>query len=45
MVYLEHSIVWPRDLDSKKIGSEIFGELRNVVLKVKGEDKMARENN
>ena len=29
----------------KKIGTEIFGELRNVVLDENGEDKMARENN
>ena len=35
-----------RDLDSKKIGTEVFGDLRNVVglLEEKGEDKMVRES-
>ena len=31
------------NLDTKKIGAEIFGELRNAVLEKNGEDKMARE--
>ena len=29
-----------RDLDTKKIGMEVFGELRNLVLKENGKDKM-----
>ena len=37
--------MWLRDLDTKKIEAEIFGELRNVVLEENGEDKMARESN
>jgi hypothetical protein len=42
---LEHCFIWPRDLDTKKIGAEIFGELWNVVMEYNGEDKMARECN
>jgi hypothetical protein len=34
-----------RDLDSKKIGAEVFGELSNMVLKENGEDKMVRGSN
>ena len=26
---MEHCIVWLRDLETKKIGLEVFGELRN----------------
>ena len=37
---MEHCIVWLRDLDTKKIGAEVFGELRNMVLEENGEDKM-----
>ena len=33
---LEHCFKWSRDLDTKKIGTEVFGELRN------GEDKIIR---
>ena len=33
------------DLDTKKIGTEVFGELRNMVLEENGEDKMVRESN
>ena len=32
-------------MDTKKIGADIFGELRNVALEENGEDKMARESN
>ena len=32
-------------LGTKKIGAEVFGELRNVVLKENGEYKMIRESN
>ena len=42
---LEHSFIWLRDLDTKKIAVEVFGELRNVVLEENGEDKMVRESN
>ena len=31
--------------DTKKIGTEVLGELRNVVLEENGEDKMVRESN
>ena len=37
--------VWVRDLDTKKIGVEIFGKLQNVVLKENGEDKMIKGSN
>jgi hypothetical protein len=42
---LEHYTVWLRDPETKKIGTEIFGELRNVVPEEKVEDKMVRESN
>ena len=29
----------------KKIGAEVFGDLRNVVLEQNGQDKMVRESN
>ena len=29
----------------KRIGTEVFGELRNVVLEENGEDNMVRESN
>ena len=35
--------MWFRDLDNKKIGAEVFGELQNVMLEENGEDKMVRE--
>ena len=34
-----------RDLDTKKIGAEVFGEHQNVVLKDNGEDKIVSESN
>ena len=37
--------VWLRDMDTKKIEAEVFGELWNVVLEENGEDKMVRESN
>ena len=37
--------IWLRDLDTKKIGTEVFRELRNVVLEENGEDKVVRESN
>ena len=45
VLYLEHRIVWLRDLDTRKIEEEIFSELRNVVLEENGEDKMVRVSN
>jgi hypothetical protein len=32
LVCMEHCFISLRDLDTKKIGEEVFGELRNVVL-------------
>ena len=37
-------IKWLWDLDTKKIGAEVFGELWNIVLEENGEDKMVIEN-
>ena len=37
--------MWLRDLDTKKIGAEVFEELLNVVLEENGEDKMIIESN
>ena len=45
VLYLEHCFIWLRDLDPKKIGAEVFGELWNMVLEENGEDKMVRESN
>ena len=42
---LEHCFKWIRDLDSNKIGAEVFGELQNVVWEVNGKDKKVRESN
>ena len=42
---LEHCFIWLRDLDTKNIGAEVFGELQNVVLEDNAEDKMVRETN
>ena len=42
------SVMWLikfNSIRSKKIGSEVFGELRNKVLEENGEDKMVMENN
>ena len=45
MLGLEHCFIWLRDLDTKKIGAEVSGQLLNVVLEENGEDKMVRERN
>ena len=37
--------MWLRDLETKKIGARVFGELRNVVVEVNGEDQIVRESN
>jgi hypothetical protein len=42
---LEHCLIWLRDLGTKKIGVEVFGELCNVVLEEKGKNKMVRGSN
>ena len=42
---MEHYFIWLRDLDIKKIGKEVFGEVLNVVLEENGENKMVRESN
>ena len=36
---MEHRFIWLRDLDTKKSGAEVFGELLNVVLEENVEDK------
>ena len=36
--------IWLRDVDTKKIGAEVFGDLRKVVLEENGEDKMMRKS-
>jgi len=38
-------LIWLRDQDTKIIRLQIFGELENVVLEEKREDKMVRESN
>jgi hypothetical protein len=43
--HLENCTMWRRELDTKRIETEGFGELRNVMLKERKGDKMARENN
>ena len=43
MLRLELSSIWLRDLDTKKIEAEVFGELQNMVVKENGESKMIRE--
>ena len=41
---LEHCFIWRRDLDTKKIGAELFGELWNLVLeKIKYSEKVTNE--
>ena len=40
-----HCIERLKDLDTKKIGGEVFGELENVILEENGEGKMVRESN
>ena len=34
-----------RDLDTKKVGADVFGEIQNVALEENGEDKIVKENN
>ena len=38
-------LIWLRDMDSKKIGVELFGEFWNMVQEENGEDKMVTESN
>ena len=44
VLYLEHCIVWLKDLDTKKIGVKAFGRLWNVVLDNE-DDEVAKESN
>ena len=30
LLCLEHCFIWLRDVDTKKIGTEVFGELQNM---------------
>jgi hypothetical protein len=41
MLYLEHCFIWLRDLDTKRIQEEVFGEFWNGVLEENEEDKMS----
>jgi hypothetical protein len=41
---LENCFIWLRDLDTKKIGAEVFGELINVGLEKNGEDEIVRKS-
>ena len=43
MLCLKHCTIGLRDLDTKKIGVEIIGELQNVVLDENGEDRSQRK--
>ena len=43
--YVWSIALYGSDLNTKKIGTEVFGELQNVVLEEYGEDKMVRESN
>ena len=45
LLHLDHCIVLLIDLDTKKIGAEVFGKLQNMNLKESGEGKMVREGN
>ena len=40
---MKNFIAWLRDLDANKIKAEMFGELRNVILKENEKDTMVRE--
>ena len=42
---LEHCFIWLRELNTKKIGVEVFVDLQNVVFEANEEEKMVRENN
>jgi hypothetical protein len=41
---LEHCFIWLRDLDTKKIGAEVFGELSKVLVEENGEYTIVRES-
>ena len=45
MLRLEHFTVWLRDLNIKKIGADVFGKLRNVMLEENEVDKIVRKTN
>ena len=40
---MEHCFIWLRDLDTKEIGAQVLGELRNGVLEENGEDKWSEK--
>ena len=42
---MELCFKWLKDLDTKKIGAEIFGELQNIVLeeKIKWSEEITNE--
>ena len=42
---MENCFIWLRDLDTRKIEEEVFGELCNVVLEENIKDKMVTESN
>ena len=37
--------IWLRNLDTEKIGEELFVGLLNLLVEENGEDKMVREKN
>jgi hypothetical protein len=39
---LEYCFIYHRDLDTKKIGADIFGELPNAVVEENGKGKVVR---
>ena len=41
---LKHCIVKPKDMGTKKISAEIFGDIRNVVLEENGKDTILRKS-
>ena len=45
MLCLVHSFIRLRDMDTENIETELFRELRNVVLEKNEEDEMVREIN
>ena len=45
VIFLEYCSIGLRDLETKKVEVEVFGEFWNVVLEENGEDTMVTENN
>ena len=44
MLDLEHCFVWLRDLDTKKIGGEVFREFSVMILEENRRDKTVKES-